>query len=122
MKALKIRESQTTGGEGFSRRELIIVMAIAFLVVTVQLPLLGRSHAGDLAATCRNNLRQLSQAWLMFADDNRGQLPPNNGSSPSASRQSWVAGWLDFSASLDNINTDYLINFGKSGYYGHLGP
>lgn len=123
MKTLENCESRTSGREGFSRQELVAVLAIAFLVITIQLPLLGRSHDGDLAATCRNNLRQLAQAWLQFADDNRGQLPPNNGSSPSASRQSWVAGWLDFTASLDNINTDYLIGFEKSGsYYGHLGP
>lgn len=126
MSTFENRKSRPTGREGFSRRELIIVTAIAFLIITVQLPLFGRSHAGDLAATCRNNLRQLAQAWLMFADDNRGKLAPNYGNvgpgGPGENQQSWATGWLDYTASLDNINTDYLINFGKSGYYGHLGP
>lgn len=126
MKTLENCESRTTGTEGFSRRELFAVVAIAFLVVTFQLPLLGRGHAGDQAANCRNNLRQLAQAWLMYADDNAGKLAPNNGSvgngSAASGHQSWVTGWLDFTSSLDNINTDYLISLDYNGYFGHLGP
>jgi prepilin-type processing-associated H-X9-DG protein len=54
---------------------------------------------------------------VMYADDNEGRIVPNIGPRP------WVAGWLDFSSSYDNVNTLFLIDYeGSGGRYGHLGP
>jgi prepilin-type processing-associated H-X9-DG protein len=105
---------------GFTVRDLSASLAILALLLSVQLPLLGGGNAGSRAARCSENLRQLIQAWLMYAGDNRGRITPNHGS--VYDQQTWVAGWLDYTSSYDNINPDYLINDSKNGMYGLLGP
>jgi prepilin-type processing-associated H-X9-DG protein len=106
----------------FTRSDLLIVVALVLLLVAVQLPMFGNTQSGSQAGTCANNLRRLVQAWNMYADDNGGRLAPNNGWNPNHPEGTWVAGWLDFTSSFDNINTDYLVNNERTGRYGLLGP
>ena len=106
----------------FTRGDLLVVVALILLMVAVQLPSFGNTKSGSQAGTCANNLRRLIQAWHMYADDNGGRLAPNNGSNPNHPEGTWVAGWLDFSSSFDNINVDYLVNSERTGRYGLLGP
>jgi prepilin-type processing-associated H-X9-DG protein len=106
----------------FTRSDLLIVVALVLLLVAVQLPMFGNTQSGSQAGTCANNLRRLVQAWNMYADDNGGRLAPNNGSNPTHPGGTWVAGWLDFSSSYDNINEHYLVSSERTGRYGLLGP
>jgi prepilin-type processing-associated H-X9-DG protein len=105
----------------FQVKDLACLLAVIGLLVSVQLATLASSREGSQADQCLANLRRLAQAWSMYTDDNDGRLPPNNGASPSP-RGTWVAGWLDFSSSFDNINTDYLVAHERTGDFGHLGP
>jgi len=60
----------------------------------------------------------------MYADDNRGQLVYNRDgqtAGKSAGQEAWVGGWLDFSTSTDNANTDFLINHERYPYAAYLG-
>ena len=98
------------------------MLAVLGLLGSVQLVSLAGGRAGSQADRCRDNLRRLAQAWVMYADDNGGKLTPNNGSNTTHPRGTWAAGWLDYTSSFDNINTDLLIAFEKTGNYGHLGP
>lgn len=109
--------------KAFSRVDLLVTLAIVITLIVIQLPLLGNTKSSSQATRCADNLRRLIQAWTMYADDNRGQLVPNNGSlAPDDDRQTWVNGWLDFTSSLDNINTKYLVGSEQDGRYGLLGP
>jgi hypothetical protein len=110
------------GEGGFQLKDLVCVLAIITLLGSVQLASLADNRVSTMSDVCRNNLRRLTQAWLMYSDDNAGKLVPNNGSSPDYPVGTWVAGWLDFSAAFDNLNTDYLIASERTGKYGLLGP
>jgi len=107
----------------FALNDLLITLAVLALLIIVQLPSMAGGSRNSNAETCRNNLRQLIQAWQMYAADNSGKITPNNGSDPGPIG-SWVKGWLDFTSSQDNINVDYLVGFDgprSNRMYGHLG-
>ncbi|MBI1178499.1 DUF1559 domain-containing protein [bacterium] len=110
---------------GFTLIELLVVIAIIAVLVGLLLPALGRSREQGRSIQCLNNARQLGLAWVMYADDHAGLLVPNcDGvkSGADAFSPSWAGGWLDFSASADNVDINYLIdsnyrNGGRLGAY-----
>jgi len=100
----------------FTRRDLLATVAITLLLAAIQLPSQANTKSSSQSAECASNLRHLIQAWTMYADDNGDRLVPNHGNvAPTGTDQKWANGWLDFTSSFDNINTDYLINNGKNG-------
>ena len=120
---MKVIHSQTHfDTDGFQLKELVTVVAVIALLAVVQLPSLGDNRNSSLANQCRANMRRLSQAWLMYSEDNDGRLVPNNGNS-FGYQQTWAAGWLDFSSGTDNTNTTFLVNPEAHGNKtGLLGP
>jgi prepilin-type processing-associated H-X9-DG protein len=104
-------------------RDLACLVALAGLLVSLQLATLAGTRQSSQADHCRANLRRLIQAWNMYNVDHAGVLPPNNGSSPSHPLGTWAAGWLDFTAHFDNINTVNLVGSDQTtNNYGLLGP
>src|SRR5882672_8440442 len=61
----------------FTLVELLVVIAIIALLIAILLPVLSKAKENARAVACQSNLRQLAQAFLLFAHDNKGQLPGN---------------------------------------------
>ncbi len=60
----------------------------------------------------------------MYSDDNSGKIVPNrDGISTGKFKNDacWVAGWLDFTSSTDNTNTEMLINHDKWQWGAYFG-
>src|SRR4030095_15859899 len=64
-------------GRGFTLVELLVVIGIIALMVGILLPVLAKAREKANATKCQANLRTLMQAFLMFAQDNKGSLPGN---------------------------------------------
>jgi prepilin-type N-terminal cleavage/methylation domain-containing protein/prepilin-type processing-associated H-X9-DG protein len=59
---------------GFTLIELLVVIAIIALLMAILIPALNRAREQGKRATCLYNLRGLVLSWLMYADDNDGNL------------------------------------------------
>jgi prepilin-type N-terminal cleavage/methylation domain-containing protein len=98
---------QTLRRLGFTLIELLTVIATIAILAALLLPILGKAKVKAQRTTCLSNLRQLSVAWMLYADDNHGFLPE---SYPVNNPDVWVQG--DMSKADEAGNPD-LIRAGK---------
>ncbi len=76
MYATGIRKGRRTKGRrGFTFAELAVCSAIAGMLFVFAAPALNKGRDGANRLRCENNLRQLAQAHLMYANDHGG-FPP----------------------------------------------
>jgi len=59
---------------GFTLIELLVVIAIIALLLALLMPALDRARELARRTVCFGNLKDLSLAWIMYADDNEGKL------------------------------------------------
>ncbi len=60
---------------GFTLIELLVVIAIIAILAAMLLPALSRARENGRRAACMSNMKQLSYAFNLYADDNNDMLP-----------------------------------------------
>jgi prepilin-type N-terminal cleavage/methylation domain-containing protein len=68
------RESAMHRRKAFTLVELLVVIAIILLLIAIMRPARCRPRKVSRRTVCLGNLKQLSLAWVMYADDNDGAL------------------------------------------------
>ena len=59
---------------GFTLIELLVVIAIIAILMAILMPALNSAREQGKRATCLSNLKNLTLAWIMYADDNDDKI------------------------------------------------
>jgi prepilin-type N-terminal cleavage/methylation domain-containing protein len=68
-------ERRVAGERAFTLVELLVVIGIIAILIGLILPALNKAREQARAAQCMSNLRQMSNAVVMFANDHNGLMP-----------------------------------------------
>jgi prepilin-type N-terminal cleavage/methylation domain-containing protein/prepilin-type processing-associated H-X9-DG protein len=74
---------------GFSLTELLVVLAIIAVLAALLIPALIKAREQSQASVCKNNMRQLGFAMILYADDNSDVLPW-----PGDVDRNWQPDWV----------------------------
>ena len=60
--------------QGFTLIELLVVISVIAVLMAILMPALSRAKEQGKRAACLSNLKNLSLAWIMYADENDDKL------------------------------------------------
>lgn len=76
-----MKRSTSTHRHGFTLVELLVVIGIIALLISILLPALNKARESGRQVKCLSNMKQVATAIMMFANDNKGRMPTQAGSS-----------------------------------------
>ncbi len=78
--------------EGFTLIELLVVIAIIAILAAILFPVFARARAKAKCASCQSNLKQMSLAFIMYAQDYDERFPSSDTNFPN-SAWPWIPEW-----------------------------
>ena len=84
---------------GFTLIELLVVIAIIAVLMAILIPTLHRAREQGQRAVCLNSLKQLTLAWMLYAEDNNYKIVNGSTFFPRSGEPAWIGAQGQFSGS-----------------------
>lgn len=117
---------------GFTLVELLVVIVVIAIIAGILLPTLARSKERAQAIFCLKNTRELTVAWIMYADEHNGALAYNLAAPAKAAAvasaipsflnnspkmtMNWADNVLSWGLDPDNTNAAKMVQSGLGPY------
>ncbi len=85
-------EGVTRDQRGFTLIELLVVIAIIALLLALLFPVLRSTREAGHRTVCLSNLKQLTIAWLAYADEHDGKIVQNVNCGVISGHRGWLGG------------------------------
>ena len=76
---------------GFTLIELLVVIGIIAVLISILLPTLVRARESARKADCGSRLRQIAAAVHLYANENKGRVPPGYRDGNSEEHTIWIS-------------------------------
>jgi prepilin-type N-terminal cleavage/methylation domain-containing protein/prepilin-type processing-associated H-X9-DG protein len=84
----RLGEAPSRSQRAFTLIELLVVIAIIAILMSILLPVINRAKEQGKRIVCLGNLRQLTLAWTLYADDYDGNIV--NGNTHANEKGAWA--------------------------------
>ncbi len=123
--ALKPRVNDSSRTGAFTLIELVSILTLLALLASLLAFAVAHAQPSGSSVQCLNNFRLLGRAWRMYAEDNQDRLVYNHegyAAGQAAGSETWAGGYMDFTSSSSNTNSELFLNHARYPYAAFLGP
>src|SRR5688572_29389995 len=90
----------------FTLIELLVIVGIIAMLIAMLLPVLAKANEHARRTQCASNLRQCSTGLFLYANENRGRLPPARRDVDFATHCAWLSNFTFDAVTRHTGHTD----------------
>jgi prepilin-type N-terminal cleavage/methylation domain-containing protein/prepilin-type processing-associated H-X9-DG protein len=105
---------------GFTLIELLVVIAVIAVLLAIFIPVTRAARECGQRAVCLSNLRQLTMAWIAYADDHNGKLACASPYTVATARSRRLEGWMGTAFQLPDSRSAMMENPDKGSLWRYI--